>query len=84
LCSASGANKRTHHTADFEQIHKNYAVMISFGQTLTDTDKSLQAYVRRTQISRVTDVTRMWANAHRDGRHAEHTWRPLFNAAKFG
>ena len=28
--------------------------------------------------------TRMWANAQRDGRPAEHTWRPLFNAAKFG
>ena len=28
--------------------------------------------------------TRMWANAQRDGRPAEHMWRPLFNAAKFG
>ena len=27
--------------------------------------------------------TRMWANAQRDGRPAEHRWRPLFNAAKF-
>jgi len=26
----------------------------------------------------------MWANAQRDGRPVEHTWRPLFNAAKFG
>jgi len=25
----------------------------------------------------------MWANA-RDGRPAEHRWRPLFNAAKCG
>ena len=23
----------------------------------------------------------MWANAQRDGRPAEYTWRPLFNAA---
>jgi len=29
-------------------------------------------------------VTRMWANAQRDGRPAEQRWRPLFNAAKFG
>jgi len=29
-------------------------------------------------------VTRMWANAQSDGRPAEHRWRPLFNAAKFG
>ena len=28
-------------------------------------------------------ITRMWANAQRDGRPAEHRWRPLFNAAKF-
>jgi len=27
--------------------------------------------------------TRMWANAQRDGRPAEHRWRPLFNAVKF-
>jgi len=26
----------------------------------------------------------MWANAQRDGRPAEHKWRPLFNAEKFG
>jgi len=26
----------------------------------------------------------MWANAQRDGRLAEYSWRPLFNAAKFG
>jgi len=31
-----------------------------------------------------TEVTRMWANAQPDGRPAEHRWRPLFNAAKFG
>jgi len=26
----------------------------------------------------------MWASAQRDGYPAEHRWRPLFNAAKFG
>ena len=31
-----------------------------------------------------TKKTRMWANAQPDGRPAEHRWRPLFNAAKFG
>ena len=29
-------------------------------------------------------VTRVWANAQRDGRPAEYRWRPLFNATKFG
>jgi len=24
-------------------------------------------------------MTRMWANAQRDGRPAEYRWRPLFN-----
>jgi len=32
----------------------------------------------------IVDATRMWANAQPDGRPAEHRWRPLFNAAKFG
>jgi len=31
-----------------------------------------------------TKSTRMWVNAQPDGRPAEHRWRPLFNAAKFG
>jgi len=26
----------------------------------------------------------MWANAQRDGRPAEYTWHPVFNAVKFG
>jgi len=30
------------------------------------------------------NITRMWANAQPDGRPAEHRWRPLFDAAKFG
>jgi len=34
------------------------------------------------QLSNLTK-TRMWANAQRDGRPAEHSWRPLFNAVKF-
>jgi len=29
-------------------------------------------------------ITRMWASAQRDGRPAEHRWRHLLNAAKFG
>ena len=26
-------------------------------------------------------ITRMWADAQRDGRPAKYRWRPLFNAA---
>jgi len=36
------------------------------------------------QTQNNTHRTRMWANAQPDGRPAEHRWRPLFNAAKFG
>jgi len=35
-------------------------------------------------ICRITVKTRMWANAQRDGRPAEHRWRPMFKDAKFG
>ena len=31
-----------------------------------------------------TTLTRIWANAQRDGRPAEYRWRPVLNAAKFG
>jgi len=31
-----------------------------------------------------TPVTRMWANAQRDGGFSKYRWCPLFNAAKFG
>ena len=35
-------------------------------------------------ISDLDINTRMWANTQPDGRPAEHRWRPLFNAVKFG
>ena len=31
----------------------------------------------------ITNLTRMWADAQRDGRSAEYRWLPLFNVAKF-
>ena len=42
--------------------------------------------IRRYQIKRsnLNNEARMWANAQRDGRPAQHRWRPLFNAEKFG
>ena len=43
--------------------------------------QSATAEIRR---GKKEEETRMWANAQRDGRPAEHRWRPLFNAAKFG
>jgi len=42
-----------------------------------------RATIKRSRLDDF-NLTRQWANAQRDGRPAEHRWRPLFNAAKFG
>ena len=44
--------------------------------------RSLGAKISGEGVEKVK--TRMWANAQPDGHPAEHRWRPLFNAAKFG
>jgi len=56
--------------------------------------RSVLSYLRSMELTEVSidaivtlakqKQTRMWANAQPDGRPAEHRWRPLFNAAKFG
>ena len=38
----------------------------------------------RDQLSSGLKQTRNVGQSQRDGRHAEHRWRPLFNAAKIG
>jgi len=45
---------------------------------------AVNSLVLRTLLNEFLFKTRMWANAQRDGRPAEHRWRRLFNAAKFG
>jgi len=42
-----------------------------------------QQLMKNIRLEQNTELE-MWANAQRDGRPAEHGWRPLFNAAKFG
>jgi len=52
-----------------------------------DKCKTVSYYVKNpicTQYHIIHENTRMWANAQPDGRPAEHKWRPLFNAPKFG
>jgi len=34
--------------------------------------------------NKYTYISRMWANAQRDGHPAKYRWRPLVNTAKFG
>ena len=46
--------------------------------------KDLKRGVTSSYIRGKVVITRMWANAQRDGRPAKYRWRPLFNAAKFG
>ena len=36
------------------------------------------------RLAKKLSKTRIWANAQPDVRPAEHRWRRLFNAAKFG
>jgi len=43
--------------------------------------QSTAAEIRRGKKRKKIDITRMWANAQPDGRHAQRRWRPLFNAA---
>jgi len=53
----------------------------------TQEDSGLQRRMSVTYTCHVTSVspqTRMWANAQRDGRPAEHRWHPVFQTAKFG
>jgi len=46
--------------------------------------QSAAVEIRRGKKRRKKNKLEMWANAQRDGRPAEYTWRPLFKAAKFG
>jgi len=54
-----------------------------------DADAAVQARIQigRNKFRQLVQLQlqlEMWANAQRDGTPAEHRWRPLFNAAKFG
>jgi len=45
------------------------------------TNHSMKIYMVSLLHRATIIITRMWANAQRDGRPAEYRWRPLFNAA---
>ena len=53
------------------------------GQVWVRKGKQYSTYVQ-CENQNETKITRMWADAQRDGRPAEYQWRPPFNAAKFG
>jgi len=45
--------------------------------------KSVESVLRLEGSLKICELE-IGANAQRDGHPAEHRWRPLFNAAKFG
>ena len=73
-------------------IHKNFLHKITFTMHKHEKNSSLKRILNLKTIKLLFQwkphkkwrQTRMWANAQPDGRPAEHRWRPLFNAAKFG
>ena len=60
------------------QGNNRQKIFRSISFCLQETHENLFATVRK------NSKLEMWANAQPDGRPAEHRWRPLFNAAKFG
>ena len=60
-----------------------YSVSTAVLQTLFQLFQMLVYICVLTVNKTILLPTRMWANAQRDGRPAEHRWRPLFNAGKF-
>ena len=58
---------------------RRYTTLWNINVRKTETTKQPE-----TSIMINSSLTRMWAHVQRDGRPAEHRWRPLFNAAKFG
>jgi len=71
---AIGRSQQTVYCALFKLLPKPLKLLLS------QLSKFCQNYVSYTG----TSLTRMWANAQRDGRPAEYRWCPLFKAAKFG
>jgi len=66
---------------DSHSISDNKTTLATWTQTLTPIhihqSKDTYYKTKYTQLE-------MWANAQRDGRPAEHRWRPLFDAANSG
>jgi len=53
-------------------------------EKLNLTQQNTHSPIKRNILQHKISTTGMWANAQRDGHPAEHRWRPLFNAARFG
>ena len=66
----------------FASVYVRQTVSCSF--VLPYSTRSRRRHCWNPLVYKMRCKLEMWANAQRDGRPAEYTWRPLFNAAKFG
>jgi len=63
--------------------HFRYILNSHYGHIMCGTMTDIQYATAENRRGKKKKLE-MWANAQCDGRPAEHRWRPLFNAAKFG
>jgi len=61
-----------------------YWSILTCDKKLASSQLNLPHGTKQKRVTKKLQTTRMWANAQRDGHPAEHRWRPLFNATKFG
>ena len=54
-----------------------------YAHKITNSQLNLPHGTKQERAMKKLKTTRMWADAQRDGRPAEHRWRRLFDAAKF-
>jgi len=90
-CSARAVSQALLHDACLQQVHWTDGplcdgVLTTTTPTSTPSFCTSNASCPSTGLDQILSLmsTKMWANAQRNGRTAEHRWRPLFNAAKFG
>ena len=76
---------RLHASIVFLFVFTYFEQLADSKSALRPTTETLSCFIRLKFLQAVNLFkTRMWANAQPDGRPAERSWRPLFNAAKFG
>ena len=96
LMIRDGLESNIHNPTQPEPSDAGFNATQIHGRIINDAYEDLHQYGIHTRYFRkdlaeklavfacVISITRMWANAQRDGRPAEYRWRRLFNAAKFG
>jgi len=97
-CVKASRRECTQSVPDFTKIEGRLAELGLYPNTMKMGRNKIVSNIRlKPSFNRITETEsytkhseqnnsklEMWANAQRHGRPAEHRWRPLFNAAKFG